>query len=109
MPQHWVDFAGRKTSAKGRNGVVGSIDMADAALTQSSTRAVMAGYADSAASRQAAELRREPVSRIETLEAGLSILSTQSSRSTRRSIDSTLQALRSKGKGGQGDNGKRRH
>ena len=63
LQQHWIDFAGRKTSAKGRKGIVGSVEMADAALTQSSARALMAGYmymyADSAASKQSAELRRE--------------------------------------------------
>jgi hypothetical protein len=33
LQQHWIDFDGRKTSAKGRNGVVGSVEMADATLT----------------------------------------------------------------------------
>ena len=35
LQQHWIDFVGRKTSAKGRKGIVGSVEMADAALTQS--------------------------------------------------------------------------
>ena len=47
LQQHWIDFDGRKTSAKGRKGIIGSVEMADAALTQSSARALMAGYADS--------------------------------------------------------------
>ena len=72
LPQHWIDFAGRKTSLKGKKGVISSIEMADAALTQSSARSLMAGYADSAASKQAAELRREFGARIETLETGFS-------------------------------------
>jgi hypothetical protein len=109
LQQHWIDFAGRKTSAKGRKGIVGSVEMADAALTQSSTRALMAGYADSAANKQAAELRRELGARIEVLETGFSTFSTQL-----QSVDSKmerqhselLQAVRSKGKGGQGGKGK---
>ena len=51
LSQHWIDFAGRKTSAKGRKGIVGSVEMADAALTQASARSLMAGYADSAANK----------------------------------------------------------
>ena len=77
LQQHWIDFDGRKTSAKGRKGIIGAIEMADAALTQSSARALMVGYADSAASKQSAELRREFGARIETLETGLSTFSTQ--------------------------------
>ena len=38
LQQHWIDFAGRKTSAKGRKGLVASIEMAGAALTQASAR-----------------------------------------------------------------------
>ena len=83
LPQHWIDFAGRKTSAKGKKDIVGSVEMADAALTQSSARALMAGYADSAASKQAAELRREFGARIEILETGFSTFSTQLKLSTR--------------------------
>ena len=109
LQQHWIDFAGRKTSAKGREGIVGSVEMADAALTQSSARALMAGHADSAASKQSAELRREFGSRIEVLETGFSTFSTKV-----QSVDSKmerqhselLQAVRSKGKGGQGGKGK---
>ena len=110
LQQHWVDFAGRKTSTKVRKGIVFSVEMADVALTQSSARALMVGYADSAASKQSAELRREFGSRIETLETGLSTFSTQL-----QSVDSKvdrqhtelLQALRNKGvKGGQGGKGK---
>ena len=48
LPQHWIDYAGRKTTVKGRKGIVGSVEMADAALTQSSARALVTGYADSA-------------------------------------------------------------
>ena len=48
-----------------------------AALTQSSARALMAGYADSAASKQSAKLREKFGARIETLETGLSTFSTQ--------------------------------
>ena len=44
LSQHWVDYAGRKTSPKGRKGIAGSVEMADAALTQSLARALMAGY-----------------------------------------------------------------
>lgn len=109
LQQHWIDFAGRKTSAKGRKGVIGSVEMADAALTQSSARALMAGYADSAANKQAAELRREFGSRIETLETGLSTFSTQlQSVDTKidRQHSELLQALQKKGKGGQGGKGK---
>ena len=72
----------------------------------------MAGYADSAASKQSAELRREFGSRIETLETGLSTFSTQlQSVDTKidRQHSELLQALRSKGKGGQGGKGKWRH
>ena len=112
LSQHWIDYAGRKTTAKGRKGIVGSVEMADAALTQSSARALMAGYADSAASKQSAELRREFGARIETLETGLSTFSTQlQSVDTKidRQHSELLQALRSKGKGGQGGKGKWRH
>jgi hypothetical protein len=77
LQQHWIDFAGRKTTVKGRKGIVGSVEMADAALTQASTRSLMAGYADSGANKQAAELRREFGSRIETLESGFNTFSTQ--------------------------------
>ena len=109
LQQHWIDFAGRKTSAKGRKGIIGAIEMADAALTQSSARALMAGYADSAANKQSAELRREFGARIETLETGLSTFSTQlQSVDTKidRQHSELLQALKSKGKGGQGGKGK---
>ena len=83
--------------------------MANATLTQSSARALVAEYADPAANQQSAELRREFGSRIETLETGLSTFSTQL-----QSVDSKidrqhselLQALRNKGKGGQGGKGK---
>ena len=112
LSQHWIDFAGRKTSVKGRKGIVGSVEMADAALTQASARSLMAGYADSAANKQAAELRREFGSRIETLETGLSTFSTQlQSVDTKidRQHSELLQALRGKGKGGQGGKGKWRH
>ena len=34
LQQHLVDSAGRKTSSKGRKGNVGSVEMADVALTQ---------------------------------------------------------------------------
>ena len=109
LQQHWIDFDGRKTSAKGRKGIIGSVEMADAALTQASARSLMAGYADSAANKQAAELRKEFGSRIETLESGFNTFSTQL-----QSVDSKmerqhselLQAVRSKGKGGQGGKGK---
>ena len=63
----------------------------------------MAGYADSAATKQAAELRRELGSRIETLESGFSTFSTQlQSVDTKMERQHTelLQAVRSKGKGG---------
>ena len=112
LPQHWIDYAGRKTTVKGRKGIVGSVEMADAALTQSSARALMAGYADSAASKQSAELRREFGARIETLETGLSTFSTQlQSVDTKidRQHSELLQALSRKGKGGQGGKGKWRH
>ena len=102
-----TSIAGRKTSAKGKKGLVGSIEMADAALTQSSARALMAGYADSAsaASKQAAELRREFGARIEILETGFSTFSTQL-----QSVDSKmerqhselLQAVSKGSKGGYG-------
>ena len=46
LQQHWIDFARRKTSATGRKGIVGSIEMAEAAPTQSSARELMAGYAE---------------------------------------------------------------
>ena len=83
-----TSIAGRKTSAKGKKGLVGSIEMADAALTQSSARALMAGYADSAsaASKQAAELRREFGARIETLETGFSTFNPQL-----QSVDSKME------------------
>ena len=77
LQQHWIDFARRKTSAKGRNAIVGSVEIADAALTQSSARALMAGCADSAANKQAVELRREFGTRREVLETGFSTFSTQ--------------------------------
>ena len=77
LEQHWIDFAGRKTSTKDKKSLVASIEMAGSALTQASARSLMAGYADSAASKQAAELRREFGSRIETLETGFSTFSTQ--------------------------------
>ena len=112
LSQHWIDFAGRKTSAKGRKGIVGSVEMADAALTQASARSLMAGYADSAANKQAAELRREFGSRIDTLESGFSTFSTQlQSVDTKidRQHSELLQTLRNKGKGGQGGKGKWRH
>ena len=73
LQQHRIDFTGRNTSVKGRKDIVGSVEMADATLTQSSARALMAGYVDSAASKQSAELRREFGSRIETLETGLPV------------------------------------
>ena len=44
LQQHWIDFAGRKISSKGRKGIVGSVEMADAALTQASARSLMVGY-----------------------------------------------------------------
>jgi hypothetical protein len=91
LPQHWIDYAGRKTSSKGRKGIVGSVEMADAALTQSSARALMAGYADSAANKQAAELRREFGSRIDTLESGFNTFSTQL-----QSVDSKMERQHSK-------------
>ena len=102
LSQHWIDYAGRKTTAKGRKGIVGSAEMADAALTQSSARALMAGYADSDARKQSAELRREFGARIETLETGLSTFSTQlQSVDTKidRQHSELLQALSRKGKG----------
>ena len=114
LQPNWIDFAGRKkTPAKGRKGVVGSVQMADAALTQLSAMALMAGYADSAAGKQSAELRKEFGSRIETLETGLSTFSTKF-QSVESKIDGQhtelLQALRDKGgKGGQGGKGKWRH
>ena len=76
LQQHWIDFDGQKTSAKDRKGIIDSVEMADAALTQSSARALMAGYADSAANKQAAELRKEFGSRIDTLESGFNTFST---------------------------------
>ena len=94
LQQHWIDFAGRKTSAKDKKGLVASIEMAGAALTQASARSLMAGYADSAASKQAAELRREFGSRIETLETGFSTFRRSCSRSTARWSDSTLSCSR---------------
>ena len=99
LQQHWIDFAGRKISAKDKKSLVASIEMAGAALTQSSARSLMAGYADSAASKQAAELRREFGSRIETLESGFSTFSTQlQSIDTKmeRQHSELLQAVRSK-------------
>ena len=72
--QHWVDFAGRKTSAvpaKSKKALVGLVEMVDAPLTQASSRALMAGYADSAANKQVADcakIRREFGGRIDVLE-----------------------------------------
>ena len=86
LQQHWIDFAGRKTPAKGRKGIVGSVEMADATPTKSSARALMAGYADSAANKQAAELRKEFGTRIEALETGFSTFSTQL-----QSVDSKME------------------
>ena len=105
LPQHWIDFADVFLPAKGKKGIVGSIEMANAALTQSSARSLMAGYADSAASKQAVELRREFGARIEILETGFSTFSTQL-----QSVDSKmerqhselLQAVSKGSKGGYG-------
>ena len=77
-------------------------------------RSLVAGYADSAASKQAAELRCEFSGGIEALEVGVSTFSTQlqsvDSKMERQHIE-LLQAVRSKGKGtydkgGQGNKGK---
>ena len=72
MQQHWVDFAGRKTSQKGKKGIVGSVEMADAdSATSRANRSLMAGYADSAANKQVADcakIRREFGGRIDVLE-----------------------------------------
>ena len=89
--------------------------MADADSAASrANRSLMAGYADSAASKQAAELRQEFGGRIEALETNVSTFSTQLQsvdNKMERQHTELLQAIKSKGKGGygkggQGDKGK---
>ena len=120
LQQHWIDFAGRKTSQKGKKGIVGSVEMADAdSATSRANRSLMAGYADSAANRQAAELRREIGGRIDVLETGLNTFSTQLATvdsKMERQHSEILQADKSKGNkggygkgGGQGNKGKWRN
>ena len=64
LDQHWIDYAGRKlsradTTKAGRKKLVGAMEMGDTPLTEASSRALMAGYADSAAleGRRAAQER----------------------------------------------------
>ena len=106
LPKHWVDYAGRKKTTGRKKATVGSIEMADAPLTQSSSRALMAGYADSAANK----LRIEFGGRIDSLETGMTTFGAQLATvdtKIERQHSEVLQAVRnsSKGKGGYGKGG----
>ena len=120
LEQHWIDFAGRKETQKGRKGIVGSVEMADADPAASrANRSLMAGYADSATNKQAAELSREFGGRIDVLETGLNTFSTQLATvdsKMQRQHTEILQAVKGKGNkggygkgGGQGNKGKWRN
>ena len=68
----------------------------------------MAGYADSAANKQAAEIRREFGGRIDSLETGLNTFSTQlatADSKMERQHSEILQAVKSNSKGGYGKGG----
>ena len=66
LEQHWVDYAGRKlskadTTKASRKRIMGAIEMGDTPLIEASSRALMAGYADSAAMKVGAQLRNAGV------------------------------------------------
>ena len=112
LAQHWVDFAGRKssradTTKAGRKKLVGAIEMRETPLVEGSSRALMAGYADSAALKVGDLLRSEFGGRINAVESSAGVLSTQL-QSVNIKMDSMkdelLQAVRKGGKGG--DKGK---
>ena len=78
LDQHWIDFAGRKlnrsdTTKAGRKKLMGAMEMGDTPLTEASSRALMAGYADSAASK----VRLELGGRIDAVEPSVGALFTQ--------------------------------
>ena len=113
LDQHWIDYAGRKlsrsdTTKAGRKKLMGAVEMGDTPLTEASSRALMAGYADSAASKVGAQLRSEFGGRIDAVESSVGALSTQL-----QTVDSKmdvmknelLQAVRKGGKGGGKGNG----
>ena len=106
LDQHWIDYAGRKlsrsdTTKAGRKKLMGAVEMGDTPLTESSSRALMAGYADSAASK----VRLELGARIDAVESSVGALSTQL-QSVDLKMDSMkdelLQAVRKGSKGGKG-------
>jgi hypothetical protein len=106
LDQHWIDYAGRKlsksdTTKAGRKKLVGAVEMGDTPLTESSSRALMAGYADSAASKVRLELGRQ----IDAVESSVGALSTQL-RTVDSKMDSMkdelLQAVRKGSKDGKG-------
>ena len=80
---------------------MGAVEMGETPLTEASSRALMAGYADSAASK----VRLELGGRIDAVESSVGALSTQL-RTVDSKMDSMkdelLQAVRKGSKGGKG-------
>ena len=108
LDPHWIDYAGRKlnmpdTTKAGRKKLVGAMEMGDTPLPVTSSRVLMTGYADSAASKVGAQLRTDFGGRINAVESSVGALSTQL-QSLDLKMDSMkdelLQAVR---KGGKGD------
>ena len=106
LDQHWVDFANRKlsktdTTKAGRKKLIGAVEMGDTHLTEASSRALMAGYANSAASK----VRLELGGRIDAVESSVGALSTQL-----RTVDSKMDSMKEEllqavGKGSKGGKG----
>ena len=106
LDQHWIDYAGRKlsrsdTTKAGRKKLMGAVEMGDTPLTEASSRALMAGYADSAASKVGAQLRSEFGGRIDAVESSVGALSTQlQTVDSKMDVmkDELLQAVRGRGR-----------